>query len=89
MTDLDLDAIDARVNAARPGPWTWCRTTAGSYSSLDSGDDEVLSAQGHVDGWIDSDDADAEFIAHAREDIPALIARIRQLEADKEGERDA
>jgi hypothetical protein len=26
-------------------------------------------------------DADCEFIAHAREDVPALVAEVRQLQA--------
>jgi len=45
MTDLDLDAIQARADAATGGPW----------KSL------------------------PEFIAHARTDIPALIAEVKAL----------
>lgn len=86
MSELDVDAIEARANAARSGPWKWHWDVFGDGSSsldyLDGGGGFVLSAHGmHTEGWIDADDSDAEFIAHARTDIPALVSRVRELEA--------
>lgn len=88
MSELDVDAIEARANAARSGPWKWHWDVFGDGSSsldrLDGGGEFVLSAHGmHTDGWIDADDADAEFIAYARTDVPALVSRVRELEAAK------
>ncbi|AYD83906.1 hypothetical protein SEA_GETALONG_46 [Gordonia phage Getalong] len=92
MSDLDLDAIEARANAATRGPWKMGKR---------SWPDVVMTPYGCLwnpgTGRI-NDIEDGEFVAHAREDIPALIARIRQLEADNQdlvnelrelGERDA
>ena len=128
MTDLDLDAIEARANAARPGPWMWRGNVDIHYvllQSLAPGRWDVLdfarwgfsNAQpvftDHKTGMLTRpmkepggvrfdvcpaatarDDPrvyrgdfvainhpDAEFIAAAREDVPKLIARIRELEA--------
>lgn len=68
---LDLDAIEARCNAASPGEWVvnpfdrrkWVTTTA-EYS-----DEE----------WANNRDSDADFVANARQDIPALVAEVRRL----------
>lgn len=80
MTDLDLDAIQARADAATPGPWEF--------------DDEVLgvwtAADGALGGGIcDPHDEYARglnhplenmrFVAHARQDIPLLVAEVRRL----------
>ena len=96
---LDLDAIEARANAATPGPWVWedwntegDPTTGPEPYTLTAppeADPEwrsdrlfpnlrypIIDAHGS-DGILT---ADAEFIAHAREDIPKLIKRIRELE---------
>lgn len=104
MTEpLDLDAIKARADAATPGPWTtpgsdsigqwaiydreWTVASAAAYSH-----NNVLSAEpgARAPGYIDSD-ANAEFIAHAREDVPALVqlakdqaSRITELEAERD-----
>ena len=56
MTDLDLDAIEARADAATDGPWVV----------------KLL---------------DAEFIAHARTDVPALVAALREARAKVEAMR--
>ena len=83
MSVIDLDAIAARADASTPGPWhrdheegdPGC-VSIGDYGWVCSGylapEYDVDSEQGH---------ADAEFIAHARTDIPALIARVREQDA--------
>jgi len=47
----------------------------------------------HHEGWDDTiDNPDAEFIAHARQDVSALLAKVKRLNAEKERltrERDA
>ncbi|MFD5916203.1 hypothetical protein ACFVYP_06915 [Kitasatospora sp. NPDC058201] len=84
---LDLDAIQARCNAATNGPWTLHDALNGDgfpghlwvVENLDDGpgDHHVLINIGTRD--------DAEFIARARTDVPALLARVRQLETDLAG----
>ena len=83
MTDttapLDLDAIEARANAATSGPWYQGRDGRRYESSH-----EVFTREDMYDA--ESRDAypqaarseDAEFIAHAREDVPALVAAVRE-----------
>lgn len=85
---LDLDAIQARADAATPGPWT-VEEGAGAEGLRDGWweyerracnvetDLEFVTTDG--DGMGASSRADAEFIAHARTDVPALIAEVRRL----------
>jgi hypothetical protein len=80
MTSPDLDAIEARANAATPGPWVAQNydddELDGNWPCCDRvGRPDSAKALAHV--VLGSDDA--EFIAHAREDVPVLIARIREI----------
>jgi hypothetical protein len=91
---VDLGPIEARCKAASPGPWITCNPESAfknwpiGFFSL--GRDEEAKPS----NWAISTDhvrasemtsggakADAEFIAHARQDIPALIAEVRRLRA--------
>lgn len=57
-----LDDIRARVEAATPGPWKLTDEAHAYY----------LGSAGYAQvGWLD-----ALFIAHARTDIPALLAAV-------------
>jgi hypothetical protein len=77
---LDLNAIEARANAATPGMW---------YPTPDS-----INAGGRR-YWACSPatpnreqySRDSEFMRDAREDVLALIARVRELEAECERTR--
>jgi hypothetical protein len=73
---LDLDAIEARTNAATPAPWSWpmCNGLFGGSEG-----EEFVVAAIHDAGPVSA--ADAQFIANARTDVPALIAEIRKLRA--------
>lgn len=73
---LDLDEIRARAAAATPGPWQARREFVVS-GDLEGIPDCVVSTG--EDGPQEL--ADAEFIAHAREDVPALYAEIERLRA--------
>ena len=76
-----LDQIQARADKATAGPWEVDRNhpfssdIVGIYSS---------GAKKYV-VMVDEDDpttdAEANFIAHAREDIPALLAMVREQRA--------
>lgn len=88
---LDLDAIRARLDAACPGPWKVYNGNEGSvdYGPLWAVANDAFHNPPEDDDtpWIAVDvhtglQADAEFIAHARQDIPALLAEIDRLRAD-------
>ena len=81
MDDALLASIKARCDAARPGPWTAFvegRDFLGGSTMIriGEGDDEDLHLLGY-DEPVPTEDWD--FIAHARQDIPALIAEIERL----------
>lgn len=70
---LDLAAIEARAQAATPEPWV-----------LDHNADGEAWLRFPAGGWISAEwrwEHDAEFASHARTDVPALVARVRELTA--------
>ena len=80
-----LDEIEARANAATEGPWEWEGEAKGEWeigaNSLVPSrrpDDPVLYGYGYDASGIEvKSPADAEFIAHARTDMPALVSVVR------------
>jgi hypothetical protein len=76
---MNLDEIEARANAATPGPWRdqhhECSEVWGSAP-----DSQTHSMQIARIGRAQFDARNAAFIANARTDVPALIARVRELE---------
>jgi hypothetical protein len=70
----DLEQVRARAVAASDGPWqrhgsdVW---TAGSSTSLFTGRDGSAEARQQAD-------TDAEFVAHARQDVVDLLAPVLQ-----------
>jgi len=73
---LDLDAIEARANAATPGPWKRTGVDVMCYLPVHT----VM--YGRRDGEWQSRVENQVFIAHARADIPALIAAVRERDAE-------
>jgi hypothetical protein len=85
LTDEDLDEIQERVDRATPGPWVVgdhaseveapCRCCGPIAKCIlygaESGDRE-FDAKYHYN---------SEFISHARQDVPALLAEVRRLRA--------
>ena len=89
--ELDLDAIEARANAATEGPW-WRRE---GHAEIDGQNYAEVLIPGRVECWshcyggtstIEGDrlDADLAFIAHARADVPDLVAEVRRLREEAE-----
>lgn len=76
MTELDLEAIKARCEAATPGPWRGLSSPIiyglgiGIYREEIDGEEKVARA-------LPNDDQ--IFIAHARTDVPALVAEVERL----------
>lgn len=75
MTNEELAAIEARADAATPLPW-----------KLIEGDDipsRIEAEDWRIDLIINTAEAwhSFNFIAHARTDIPALVAEVKRLQS--------
>lgn len=89
---LDLDAIRARAAAATPGPW-WAATDEVGFCLNDqphafvytpSGDSHDVIALTGMIGEHHASHPDAEFIAAARADVPALLAEVDRLRFERD-----
>jgi hypothetical protein len=87
MTDQELKEIEDRCNAATGGPWT-SFIEGRNHESGDSfimtgiavGEDTFCKDRG-VDFYLTgTTNADNDFIAHARQDIPRLLDAVKQLQ---------
>ncbi|GEL95375.1 hypothetical protein [Cellulomonas composti] len=89
LTDDRLAAIRARVEAASEGPWT---VIAHDHARSRHETTERMWVWGprhsvaqvglaDVDDEADPIRADAEFVAHARDDVPDLLDEIDRLRA--------
>ncbi len=102
MTKSRIDEIEARANAATKGPWHATLSESepdNKYPGLsEPGHSEhTVSPHEYVAGWRHDGGyggygitkPNAEFIAAAREDVPFLIAEVRNLQADNAAVRAA
>jgi hypothetical protein len=85
ISDDELNAMDRRAEEALPGPWAWEPNTPkmnGSTWSM-----RIAGKPGIRFGVYEYQHGhcNAEFISHARTDVPRLIAEVRRLKA-KAGE---
>ncbi|HEV7737003.1 MAG TPA: hypothetical protein VGO47_06470 [Chlamydiales bacterium] len=79
ITDEELKQIETRCLQAQPGPWR-------AYiegRDHESANDFIMTGQGDNRGedieMIGATDADFDFIANAKQDIPKLVEEIRRL----------
>ncbi|WP_427110869.1 hypothetical protein [Lysinibacillus xylanilyticus] len=72
MNAEQLNAIKERVAKVTPGPWC----VGGAIDIHDACGEEVAAV------WDGG--PDIEFIAHAREDVPALVAEVERLQQQLE-----
>ena len=74
LNDLRFDDIARRLSEATPGPWR-CTPGAGNYFRISHlgrvGFDSVVAG-------MYSNEADATFIAHARDDIEFLLSLLSE-----------
>lgn len=92
MTDEELKAIERRTNAATPGPW-YARCGP-AWAVVESSKDVPEFMIGCFVGGREGDDGnhndmqranvDVRFVAHARDDVPTLLAEVRRLRAELE-----
>ena len=74
ISDQEFDRIEERARMAASGPWSSFvegrdHTSGSSFIQTPASDIELLGAS----------IADQNFIAHARDDIPRLLAEIRRF----------
>lgn len=85
ITEQELAEIEARCNAATPGLWEMGMSTDGSgdagiLAEVHGKQRVIGQVYAEVDAW--GKDSlrcvrDADFITHARTDLPALVAELR------------
>lgn len=77
MDEKRLDEIRKRAEAATPGPWEWSQ----EFRNLKSADGRpILSPEGFGTYMILINSDNSDFIAHARQDIPDLLAALEAAE---------
>lgn len=84
---VDLAAIQRRAEAATPGPWeTWMAIVPPHEHGVRTMAPEPdVGPLGRVlaywRGWdpAPQDRADVEFVAHARQDVPALLGLVQEM----------
>lgn len=87
---IDLDEIEKACREATGGPWRvkWAKHHEASHSEhwivgADGAGLSIAYRRGEADGEIGQDqlDKDIMFAANARSWVPALVERVRELEA--------
>jgi hypothetical protein len=83
----DLAAIAARAAAATPEPWHVEPGSRFVYPEGTPESEQFFLLVDQYGDWLDFDGywrgrADVDFIAHARTDMPALVAYARVLDAE-------
>jgi hypothetical protein len=83
MNKQDLDAIRERCERASKGPWNQKPNPLACAPEITNGEREIAK----VLFYMGSEDREvfpnADFIAHARTDIPLLLAEIDRLQAER------
>jgi hypothetical protein len=76
LTDEQLAEISKRAEAATPGDWC-------IYDDIDATGERAFYLETETEIIGDTrKSSDAEFIAHAREDVPKLLAEIERLRSE-------
>jgi len=91
-TDDELQQIRARAEAATPGPWEVFHIEEEDRRATIRR--PIVGMAKDAKGWWDIDSSilsepDARFIAHARVDIPALLAEVERLRTENASLRES
>ena len=79
MDTTDLDKIEARLNAATPGPWWTDGSGEDERMPLIGGDNREIAEFPYYAPH--RNEANEDLIAHAPDDLRALVAEVRRLTA--------
>lgn len=72
-----LAEIEAREQAATPGPWE-----SGLVGVWVEGGEYLIRLEGGASATVNLTPATRFFIAHARDDVPWLVAQVRERDAE-------
>lgn len=93
LSDEELAAIRTRVKAASPGPWEAQEAFGGTFGRVRNDFGSLLGKTPRIfDGGGNPTIRrveDAEFMAHARTDVPKLLDEIAALKAELAEERES
>lgn len=79
---MDVGHTKALEAAATPGPWLYCtKTYDGMPLVVAEGYGFPAEPMRQTRGIVCHPEADAEFIAHARTAVPALVAAVERVQA--------
>lgn len=89
LTDAGLDQIEQRCRAASKPPWQSfieVRDHTGGddfirVGGMDDSEPDMYVSRSTTEGLVPASDADLDFIAHARQDLPLLLTEVRRLRA--------
>jgi hypothetical protein len=90
LTPAQLEEIEARANAATPGPWKRCSANEARPEGCSCGlvwsipiDIPIIDVRMRGDDMAhppqQEEHANGLFVAAARADVPALVAEVRRL----------
>jgi hypothetical protein len=89
-----LEEIEARAKAATPGPWVreddWMCEVNAELRELGVDHvtyENVVKLVAGLERICFNGSDDADFIAHAREDVPWLLSQLAQVQAERDQER--
>jgi hypothetical protein len=85
LTEADLQAIEARLKAATPGPWE--AQIPAMMGEFPRAKIKPLKIEGKLYNHPMLKTADAELIANAPQDLALLIAEVRRLQKELEGRK--
>lgn len=81
MTKIELQRIEERVKVLVPGAWEWVGGVLWAIRANGTRTPIIDTDQGFKPPF---DEAEREFIAKARTDIPRLLAEVRRLQEELE-----
>ena len=85
MVEHEIEIIAARAKAAMAGPWYAIQHFGDCILSTSSDESDyhayLMDSGDNADSAATIDEPEATFIAHAREDVPALITALREANA--------
>lgn len=82
MTENDIEAIEKRVKVATPAPWKFKRTGDWELIMTAAAGGSVQMCDAQYYPWTPDRLEDWEFMAEARQDVPALIQAWREQQVE-------
>lgn len=73
ITNVELTQMKERADKATHGPWTSTKSGENTFAI----DSETITSAFYL-AFVEND-CNASFIAHAREDVPRLVAEVERL----------